>query len=623
MFYTNLMSIAIETFSYIFAWCANVTDVLIPLYIVFSALYTFYPTFVFFPLLMWIILALIIFNVWRKKHARDKFDKMIQKIKDFIKQKIGVAAIFTGPPGSGKTTFISYLSIIKESMDKDFYKEVISYYENLFNNFDFRKIQKWVTYLHDEGFKDGDKTHVITNSIQIKFIIIDLQKLIEEGNKDKIKNFVDKYRFPNKDLKIEKIEPKWDYLHPVTVYEMLEDYCPAYFLYVLKQTLITANLTIRSSQTRKDDKYFPSIDFDPFNEKSCEDFKEKTIYSMDVDYDKMRLGKRFKFNVGMLDCGIVLLTEIGKDRGNRNTNTDFDKTDYLPNPKNDEFNTFMKLGRHPYTIMFKPMLTILCDEQRAGSVNSDLYDLFETSVDIAKNDKQKNALIGFAIEQPFLEESINFITGFLNKYKETRNYESKTYYIVNKILKLFNLYYLEKVNCYSYHTVELNVDIKGNSEQCELSLINKYAYSGRFATDCYRDFFRYQLDPEFVPDIKEEQYSNLHPSQDDFDSQNSHFINKIESTEAFSPQYHLIFELWEKHSKEILKELKTNGSKAKYGRKDLFAYLIKNKFIPKDSDIKLVVLLCTYFKITFADYRKGKNKDSDDNQNDDLNNEKG
>ena len=73
------------------------------------------------------------------------------------------------------------------------------------------------------------------------------------------------------------------------------------------------------------------------------------------------------------------------------TNSGKDKSDRFPNQKNDEYNKFIKLIRHTYTIRYFPFIKVFANDQRIGSINADLFEIFGTVIKLKPVKKIKNS----------------------------------------------------------------------------------------------------------------------------------------------------------------------------------------------------------------------------------------
>ena len=72
-------------------------------------------------------------------------------------------------------------------------------------------------------------------------------------------------------------------------------------------------------------------------------------------------------NAGSFEFGIILITEIGKERCNNLELKEVKKVTLETNQKNDLFNSWLKMCRHSATVDSFPFIKVFTDEQRPES----------------------------------------------------------------------------------------------------------------------------------------------------------------------------------------------------------------------------------------------------------------
>ena len=93
-----------------------------------------------------------------------------------------------------------------------------------------------------------------------------------------------------------------------------------------------------------------------------------------IDYDALRLGRKvFEDNpkIGSFEFGVLVMSEIGKERGNNLELREIKKSKDETNQKNDLFNSWLKMCRHSATIDNFPFIKVFTDEQRPESWGAD------------------------------------------------------------------------------------------------------------------------------------------------------------------------------------------------------------------------------------------------------------
>ena len=135
-----------------------------------------------------------------------------------------------------------------------------------------------------------------------------------------------------------------DALKTSELFDVLETYAQAFFIYALQTSLIVANYSIRTDNRLLSEDNFPLWALDFFS-----DGQRRSRHSHILDFDVLRLGKKVLENnpkVGSFEFGVVAITEIGKERGNNLELREVKKKNDETNQKNDLFNSWLKMCRH-------------------------------------------------------------------------------------------------------------------------------------------------------------------------------------------------------------------------------------------------------------------------------------
>ena len=89
---------------------------------------------------------------------------------------------------------------------------------------------------------------------------------------------------------------------------------------------------------------------------------------------------------------MVVISEVGKERGNNLENREMKRNTDETNQKNDLFNSWLKMCRHSATVDNYPFIKVFTDEQRPESWGADARDLCDI-IYIESNGKQKLAMM--------------------------------------------------------------------------------------------------------------------------------------------------------------------------------------------------------------------------------------
>ena len=200
-----------------------------------------------------------------------------------------------------------------------------------------------------------------------------------------------------------------DALKVSKLFDVLETYAQAYFIYVIQSSLIVSNYSVRTDNIFTDSGNFPVWLFDFFPDKAPKYSRHSHI----LDFDILRLGKKVIENnpkAGSFEFGVVAITEIGKERGNNLELREVKKGNEETNQKNDLFNSWLKMCRHSATVDNYPFIKVFTDEQRPESWGADARDLCDI-ICIADCSDIKLALPFYTIEEMLLPHYIRHVAG--------------------------------------------------------------------------------------------------------------------------------------------------------------------------------------------------------------------
>ena len=326
---------------------------------------------------------------------------------------------------------------------------------------------------------------------------------------------------------------------------MIEIYTQLYFIYVIESSLIVSNYSIRTDDLINDVGNFPLRDADFFKRDSrlIDSFSR---HSHILDQNTLRLGKKltdnskvesyeyingklYKVVRSTFEFGIIVMTEVGKDRGNNLENITVKKSDETANQKNDMWSAKLKLIRHLSTVDNYPFVKVLTDEQRPESFGADSRDLFDV-LHIVECSEMRLAMPLFAIEDLI----ISWCTSkFKEKYYDFRHRSGDItlkMYISRAFVGALYQYQRNVYNTFGYFKMDLGVEsgrLDGELKEREYYLMTKKIYSKRFKTDCYREFLNKDLRELNTGLMDIPEYQDIQPSYDEFLFQNSYFVNDL------------------------------------------------------------------------------------------------
>lgn len=318
-----------------------------------------------------------------------------------------------------------------------------------------------------------------------------------------------------------------DALRISNLFDILETYAQAYFIYILTSSLLISNYSIRTDNSMQTLGNFPMWNTDFFPNKLT-----KGIHSHILDFDILRLGKKVMENnpkAGSFEFGVVVITEVGKERGNNLELKELKKSADEANPKNDLFNSWLKMCRHSATVDNFPFIKVFTDEQRPESWGADSRDLCDI-VQIVKSGEQKLALPFFTIENMLAEWSFNWFTKFYYDIRFKRGNNTLLVHILKSIVHHICSYNLRTYNNFGYSVLKIEKErgtMDGKVERKKYYLMNKKIYSRRFSTDCFSDYFNDLARNTKIGLNDYLEYASEKATVAELKSQNSYFINSM------------------------------------------------------------------------------------------------
>ena len=318
-----------------------------------------------------------------------------------------------------------------------------------------------------------------------------------------------------------------DELSVKSLFDILETYALAYFVYVIESSLIVSNFSIRTDNFVISEGNFPMwvTDFFPEN---LTDGRHSHI----LDFDVLRLGKKVLENnpkAGSFEFGVVAITEVGKERGNNLELKEIKKKNDETNQKNDLFNSWLKMCRHSATVDNFPFIKVFTDEQRPESWGADARDLCEI-ITIMSAGEQQLALPFYTIEEMLSEWTY---TRFMDLYTDFRYRHGDNTLLVH-ILKTITAKLWKRNenihNRYGYSTLTIAKQagtMDGKVYRKKYYLCNYKIYKQRFSTDCFSDYFNEQAKKTFIGINDYSEYATEKASVEELKEQNSYFINGL------------------------------------------------------------------------------------------------
>ena len=509
-FNLNLASIIVAFFAYYFYFA--VTFRFETVYLQFCKLFIDLKVALeVFP--KWSIIALgyILFDRFRRKIAQAHLRHLEARNYGFINE-LPIVSMTVGSMGKKKTTIITDMALSQEVMFRQKSFELIRKNDMKFPYF------PWISFE------------------------MELRRCMEYGtvfNLATVKEWVKKKRLryekhENADLQLYGYDCERygftydDGLRIWELFDVLESYAQLYFIYVIESSLIVANYSIREDNRCIDAGNFPMWATDFFPEITVEGGRHAHI----LDFDVLRLGKKVSENnpnAGSFEFGVVVISEVGKERGNVLDHKEIKKHTEETNQKNDLFNSWLKMCRHSATVDNFPFIKVFTDEQRPESWGADARDLCDI-VHIISSGKMRLAMPFYTIEEMLSEWAFD---GFISMYYDFRHRRGDNTLLVHILKTVTSWLYKRNAKIYNrfgYSVSSIEKErgtMDGKPEKKKYYVMNKKIYARRFSTDCFSDYFNEMARNSKVGLNDYMEYATEKAIVEELKLQNSYFINAL------------------------------------------------------------------------------------------------
>ena len=471
-------------------------------------------TFCSLPAVCWAVIGFLLFDLWRRHIGYQVLEHHEAKNRQFL-ESLPLVLFINGTMGSKKTTTMTDMALSYEIMFRDKALELILEIDLMFPNF------PWILFEKDLC-RAMDKKQIYSLASCRKW----MKKREKAFWKDPAPSLIWDYEIGSCPLEYNND------LEVIGVWQALSDYACLYFIYTVQSSLLISNYSVRVDGVLAHAGNFPLWDSDLFR-RDPRMMEAVSRHAHILDFDVLRIARQVVEDnklKGSFEFGVVLITEIDKERGNQKMLEGVKRIALEANQKNDGFNSSFMMGRHPATVMHYPFIRFLCDAQRdeaweaAGRQLSNELWIRETS-------PVRLAMPFFV----FYEMLFDWVKGkFAQAYPQYR-YDCGDSHLIVRWLHTWAHWIVghgDRIhNRFGYMTAEMEMQIglkEGETETVSYYLSTKKVYSRRFSTDCYRAYFESGSlkSKKGLPDYSE--YKNTDATLDELHRQNSYFIRELE-----------------------------------------------------------------------------------------------
>lgn len=471
-------------------------------------------TFCSLPAICWALIGFLLFDLWRRHIGYRVLEHHEAKNRQFL-ESLPIVLYLNGPMGSKKTTTMTDMALSYEIMFRDKALELILEIDLMFPRFPWILLEKDLS-------RAMEKKQV--------YSLASCRKWVHRREKAFWKD-PDPARIWGYDIGSDPLEYNND-LEVVGIWQALSDYACLYFIYTIQSSLLISNYSVRVDGVLAHAGNFPLWDSDLFR-RDPRMMEAVSRHAHILDFDVLRIARQVVEDSkvkGSFEFGVVLITEIDKERGNQKMLEGVKRIAVETNQKNDGFNSSFMMGRHPATVMHYPFIRFICDAQRdeaweaAGrQLSNELY---------IRNTSPVRLTMPFFV---FYEMLFDWVKGKFSAVYPQYRFDCGDSGLIVRWLHTWAHWivrYGERIhNRFGYMTADMEMQVgmrEGETETVTYYLSTKKVYSRRFSTDCYRAYFESGSlkSKKGLPDYPE--YKTACASLDELHRQNSYFIRDLE-----------------------------------------------------------------------------------------------
>ena len=464
-----------------------------------------------FPWWSIVTVCWLLFNRWRKRIALNRLRHFEARNCGFINE-LPIVSMSCGSMGRKKTTLITDMVLSQEVMFRQKALEILQTNDMKFPYF------PWIAF--EDELRRCMEHGTVYNLASVKaWVALKRSRFIRHRNAQTQLYGYDYARYGttfDDSLKISRL------------FEVLETYAMAYFIYVIQSSLIVANYSVRTDNRMLDNGNFPLwlTDFFPKNRRT----ESRHVHIL--DFDVLRLGKKVLENnpkAGSFEFGVVAITEIGKERGNNLELKEVKRNTDDTNQKNDLFNSWLKMCRHSATVDNFPFIKVFTDEQRPESWGADARDLADI-IYINSCGDMRLSLPLYTIEEMISEWAFNRFMHLYEDFRFRRGDNTLLVHILKSVTAWLWRRNLRIYNRFGYSILKIEKErgtMDGKTENKKYYLMNAKIYAKRFSTDCFSDYFNDMGKKSKTGLTDYIEYVTEKATVDELKMQNSYFINSL------------------------------------------------------------------------------------------------
>lgn len=518
LFYFNAFTIFLEFLAWYlyFVFSFDVANLYLQIYKLFLDLWT---VFDFVPFVVWAVGAVWLLDRLSKRCALDNLEHNERKNRGFLNER-GMFLTAFGQPGVGKTLWVTDAALSFEAQILDDALEIILETDMHFPYF------PWIGF--ENALKEAIEAHVCYDVWSVRKFVRMARAAWEAVPSPEL---LFGYDFERYGLTYD------NRLTLIDIWQALEDYAQAYFIYTVQSSYLISNYSIRSDKLIEDYGNFPLWNTDFFRRDSrlIDSFSR---HAHILDYDMLRLGKRMledNPNRYAFGFGVYVLDEIDKELKNTPELKGVEANSELCNQKNDLTTTCLMLARHGCVVAGRVFIHVVASLQRTGSLGAKVLELGDT---VELRDKgEMLPVLPFWSPYWIAELFVTFLLGkhdpLYLQYRNARGDNTLFMYLFHGLAAKLHHYRERTIDLYGCQKVVVRVErgtLDGDFKDCVWYRQKKKVYSGRYKTDCMNAIFEARGEMNAVGLDELAEYAGIMATAAERAEQHSHMQHDIDAS---------------------------------------------------------------------------------------------
>ena len=467
------------------------------------------------PVICWTGIAIWLYDRWRIKHGTNKLYHLDARNKGLAKE-LPMCNYIVGLMRSGKDMLANDMALTFGALDRQTNLEILN--ENM------KRFPRFPWILLELELKEQIMCCTVRSWTTARSWWSARYLSVGHRQPDKLWWGYDTEIYPT----------TWDDgLKIITLYDSIEEYVQAYFSYTLVTSYMVSVAPVRDDFIIRDEGNLVLIDTD-YLDRGPEDIKECSQYSHVIDWDMFRLGRKIRDNnpnIGAFEFGILVLTEIDKERKNMDQLKEVKAREEECNQKNDLFNTWAKMAGHGAMLGNRCLLHVLTNAQRPTSWGADGHELC-AGIHIEKHKDNSNALPLWWIEEGIIGKYLSFWDGVYDESRLRWGNHHLITWLGQGLASILYGYLTRRNNRYGYYAQKMLIETgtipeQRNVEEKEYFVIFRKAYAERYASDFFRTFSTHQTESCTVGLNQLPTYRGKYPTLRELDAANSHLVRDL------------------------------------------------------------------------------------------------